>query len=216
MLWIRHLAPQLFCGLAIVPATLRAQGADAGAGDSTAGGGGSNCCFQHITPGCDNPGCENAVCSIDPLCCLSEWDSICAGEAATLCNELCGSPGSNCCSPHGGIGCEDQSCENAVCTLDPFCCRVKWDSVCAGEAADLCEVCGGDLPPCPWDCDGSNDDNVNVTDLLTLLAQYDILAPAVCDGGESCDYDGNGCVDVTDLLKMLSHFSLDPGGIGCQ
>ncbi len=71
------------------------------------------------------------------------------------------------------------------------------------------------VPPCPWDCDGSDDGNVNVTDLLALLAQYDPLAPAVCDGGESCDYDGNGCVDVTDLLKLLSHYTNDPGGIGC-
>ncbi len=70
-------------------------------------------------------------------------------------------------------------------------------------------------PACAWDCDGSDDGNVNVTDLLALLAQFDLLAPAVCDGGESCDHDGNGCVDVTDLLKLLAHFTLDPVGTGC-
>ncbi len=69
--------------------------------------------------------------------------------------------------------------------------------------------------PCPWDCDASGDGNVNVTDLLALLGQYDPLAPNVCDGGEPCDYDGNGCVDVTDLLKLLAHYTVDPLGIGC-
>ncbi len=70
-------------------------------------------------------------------------------------------------------------------------------------------------PPCPWDCDGSDDGNVNVSDLLALLSQYDPDAPAVCDDGEACDYDGDGCVDVNDLLKLLTHYTTDPGGIGC-
>lgn len=69
-------------------------------------------------------------------------------------------------------------------------------------------------PGCPWDCDGSGDGNANVSDLLTLLGQYDVAAPANCTGG-SCDYDNNGCVDVIDLLKLLGHYTTDPGGIGC-
>ncbi len=72
-----------------------------------------------------------------------------------------------------------------------------------------------DPPPCPWDCDGSNDGNTNVADLLALLGQYDPDAPGICAGGGSCDYDGNGCVDVVDLLKLLAHYTTDPGGIGC-
>ncbi len=213
----RHLVEPFFPGLALLPAMamlLCARGAGAAAGDSTGAGGGSNCCFAHISPGCDNPGCENAVCSIDPICCLSSWDSICAGEAVILCGQLCTGSGSDCCSPHAGPGCEDQTCENQVCSADPFCCDVTWDSVCADQAADLCEVCGGG-PTCPWDCDGSGDGDVNSTDLLVLLAQFDASAPAVCDGGESCDHDGNGCVDVSDLLKLLAHYTTDPSGIGC-
>ena len=66
--------------------------------------------------------------------------------------------------------------------------------------------------PCPWDCDGSNDDIVSVTDLLALLGQYDTSNPP-CDGGGSCDFDGNGCVDVVDLLKLLAHY--DAAGVGC-
>ncbi len=79
---------------------------------------------------------------------------------------------------------------------------------------DNVRICSTALT-CPWDCDGSGDGSVNVTDLLALLAQYDPQAPGVCDGGESCDYDGNGCVDVTDLLELLAHYTTDPQGIGC-
>ena len=69
-------------------------------------------------------------------------------------------------------------------------------------------------PPCPWDCDGSNDDNANVADLLALLAQYDANSPVGCTGG-TCDFNGDGCVDVVDLLKLLAHYTFDPAGIGC-
>ncbi len=67
-------------------------------------------------------------------------------------------------------------------------------------------------PQCPWDCDGSADAVVNVSDLLAMLGQYDPGSPGVCDGG-GCDYNGDGCVDVTDLLKLLAHY--DPAGVGC-
>lgn len=69
-------------------------------------------------------------------------------------------------------------------------------------------------PPCPWDCDGSADGNVNIADLLAFLGQYDVQSPTVCTGG-TCDFNGDGCVDVVDLLKLLSHYTTDPGGIGC-
>ncbi len=94
----------------------------------------------------------------------------------------------------------------------------------ANGIPDECEIAAGtetdgngngvpdSCEPCPWDCDGSNDGVVSVTDLLALLAQYDPLSPADCTGG-ACDYNGDGCVDVVDLLKLLAHY--DPAGVGC-
>ena len=55
-------------------------------GECPAGGGGSDCCFANGTPGCDDPTCEAIVCAVDPFCCDVAWDSICAGEAATMCD----------------------------------------------------------------------------------------------------------------------------------
>jgi subtilisin-like proprotein convertase family protein len=54
-------------------------------------GGGSDCCVANGTPGCDDPTCEAIVCAVDPFCCDVAWDSICAGEAQTMC-EICMGP----------------------------------------------------------------------------------------------------------------------------
>lgn len=68
---------------------------------------------------------------------------------------------------------------------------------------------------CPWDCDGSGDDSVNILDVLAFLGQFDVTAPVNCTGPDSCDFDANGCTDVADLLTLLSHYTIDPTGTGC-
>lgn len=77
----------------------------------------------------------------------------------------------------------------------------------------VCRITGP--PPCPWDCDGSNDGYSNVLDLLALIGQYDPGAPTVCAGGAPCDFDADGCVSVTDLLKLLGEYSVLPDGSSC-
>ncbi|MBL9149961.1 MAG: hypothetical protein JNM94_14830 [Phycisphaerae bacterium] len=55
----------------------------------------------------------------------------------------CGEEGSgNCFASHLTPHCSIESCCITVCTLDPYCCNVKWDSVCANEAVNLCDGCG--------------------------------------------------------------------------
>ena len=53
----------------------------------------------------------------------------------------CGGPG-NCFAPHGGQGCVNTSCCEAVCAEDPFCCTNSWDQVCVNRAINLCSDCG--------------------------------------------------------------------------
>lgn len=50
--------------------------------------------------------------------------------------------GSSCCVPSGGITCDDARCVDVVCGMDPFCCMVAWDQICADEAIEYC----------PWAC----------------------------------------------------------------
>ncbi len=49
----------------------------------------------------------------------------------------------DCVEPHATTGCEIAECEAEVCAIDPFCCNVFWDSICVGEAIDLCspDIC---------------------------------------------------------------------------
>ncbi len=62
----------------------------------------------------------------------------------------------------------------------------------------------GQLPqglPCPWDCDGLNDDIVGINDFLILLAQWGTPG--------SSDFDGGG-VGINDFLELLANWGPCP------
>lgn len=117
-------------------------------------GSANDCCFASPdgTPGCSDEACCLAVCAADPFCCNTQWDGVCAGEAfgicAPLCGEICGTNNPNdCCLPGSGApGCNDVDCCNAVCAIDPFCCDSAWDTICAGEACQVCPACAVTVP----------------------------------------------------------------------
>ena len=53
---------------------------------------------------------------------------------------------SNACSAHPGTGSDQPGCTKCVCDLDPFCCQVQWDNLCADQASNQCNAacqCGG-------------------------------------------------------------------------
>ncbi len=124
-------------------------------GSCPGGGGGGDCCAANGTPGCDDPGCEAAICAVDPFCCNTEWDMVCANAANVepACNGVGGScpgggGGGDCCAANGTPGCDDPGCEASICAVDPFCCNTEWDMVCA-NAANMdpnCEGVGGSCP----------------------------------------------------------------------
>jgi len=74
-------------------------------------------------------GCEQAALG---ACCLPDGTCI-DGTTPEECEAPPGGCG-NCNVPHAGPGCTDPVCEAIVCGMDPFCCDVEWDSICAGEA----------------------------------------------------------------------------------
>ncbi|MGP1347714.1 MAG: hypothetical protein ACTS3F_13740 [Phycisphaerales bacterium] len=72
-----------------------------------------DCCEANGTPYCNNAACCETVCAVDPFCCDTEWDGICADEAAELCGGLCGVPTGACCLQDGS--CQEgpeQACVN--------------------------------------------------------------------------------------------------------
>ncbi len=127
-----------------------------GCGNSEAG----SCLSGHGTPGCSDALCCSKVCTTDPFCCDTAWDSACgvAAQAEELCGTLleCGSELSqDCCSEHiGSPTCRVPACCDAVCAADPICCELGWDGTCASaaralESCDCIRPCG-DL--CAGDC----------------------------------------------------------------
>lgn len=118
------------------------------------------CCESNGTPGCDDETCEADVCAEDPYCCAQTWDGVCANEADFLCGPgYCPTPATggasgdgsdsttgtggdagDCCEWNGTPGCNDETCETAVCLDDPYCCDVLWDALCAEAAATECSL----------------------------------------------------------------------------
>jgi hypothetical protein len=92
---------------------------------------------------------------------------------------LCPSSGP-CCVAHGGPGCNDGACCLAVCAIDPFCCDIAWDSICAGEAVDLCAACQEDI----WYC-LNNDSGASV--LAGIQSSVNLLIEVL----EGCPCDTN-------------------------
>lgn len=53
------------------------------------GPGAGDCCSADFTPGCASLACCALVCYLDPFCCDTTWDRICADEAVYNCS-ICG------------------------------------------------------------------------------------------------------------------------------
>lgn len=134
---------------------------------------GNDCCVENLTPYCSDADCCATVCGFDPFCCETQWDASCAGTAAELCASCggggggCGASAQDCCVGNAAPGCSDAECCNAVCAVDSFCCETAWDTICADEAAQLCdacnntEICGTNPQDC---CVASGDGSAGCTD----------------------------------------------------
>jgi hypothetical protein len=125
------------------------------------------CTVPNGSPGCEDEICCTVVCGQDPFCCGVEWDQACADAAADLCVKVC--PGSGSCfQAQGNPGCDDDECCKTVCFVDPFCCIVQWDGLCAAEAGKLCTpgCCEGDLTPEGEPCGSDTNGGCNSTPVI--------------------------------------------------
>ncbi|MHC4991907.1 MAG: hypothetical protein ACYTGC_13100, partial [Planctomycetota bacterium] len=103
---------------------------------------------------CEGQGAVGACCFPDGSCVDGLAQGECTGQGGVYQGDGsdCGGvqcptgpcPGEGDCCAEGGNGtpgCDDAECCNLICAIDPFCCDVSWDGICANEAQDLCELC---------------------------------------------------------------------------
>lgn len=156
---------------------------------------------------CDAPDVGGQTCASQgfdggTLDCLDD----CSGFDASGCFDF----GGDCCTDHVAPGCDDPTCSAQVCGVDPFCCQVQWDGICANEANTFCAACG--VPPGCGNylvegteaCDGYDLGGQTCADFgfdggyLGCLPDCSALDPSGCVdyGGECCvGHAGPGCDD---------------------
>ena len=78
-------------------------GGNGGCGDPASG----DCLTDTGTPFCSDQECCETVCAIDPFCCETSWDGICAGEAEDLC-------GGDACDIGSGTSQEGEACGDQI------------------------------------------------------------------------------------------------------
>ncbi|MCZ6834674.1 MAG: right-handed parallel beta-helix repeat-containing protein [Planctomycetota bacterium] len=164
-------------------------------------GPGNGSCYAaagNLTPGCDNGDCCNLVCDVDPFCCDTAWDATCATIAIEICTNGGTENSGDCFTNNPSPGCYDLACVQTICEVDPFCCDVQWDQVCATQALTMCAA------PCPGDIPFVTPGVVDVEDLLFLLAAWGETGPPRPRADLDPPPTGNNIVNVEDLLALLA------------
>ena len=182
---------------------------------------GTGDCFSaNGTAYCNDQTCCENVCASDAFCCNTEWDSLCAGAA----NEICcgGSDAGDCFSANGTPSCNEGTCCEIVCALDPFCCDVEWDSACANQAANSCQCGGSNAGDCfsangtPYCNNGTCCENVCASDAFCCNIEWDSLcasaADDICCGGSDAGdcFSANGTPSCNDGTCCEIVCTLDP------
>jgi len=145
-------------------------------------------------------------------------------KISVLCPDCPTESSSNCCVPNVSPGCDDPGCEALICGMDPFCCDVSWDGLCAGAAEDLCDAC---LPGFGMTCVAGQDDTPGCSGFTTdvswcagNLTEYLILVHGL--GDDTGDFtltvsdDGSTCAPAVGCLCDCAGDADCPPGFVCQ
>ncbi len=184
---------------------------------------GGDCFLINNTPICDDEECCDLICELDPFCCELDatwpgrgpprWDAYCVEQALALCDGL--PPDSVCGNPNAGpcmdthpetVGCSNEGCCAIVCDVEPQCCTIAWDGLCAEVAFDLC---AGSDP------NGETPSLVRAQGYLSSLgyvAEYGFIPPEIApalgvdvdgfllDGFQGQGYDLQGLWEIGQFL----------------
>ena len=146
--------------------------------------------------------CGDVECPVSGACCRPN------GNCTVISVQECITSGGD----FQGVGgsCNDVECEV---TAGPCCflgmCIESTEEQCAGVGGVFQGVGGScdDVdcgPPCPWDCDGSDDGQVGILDFLELLAQWG-MEDTSCDTGA-----GDAGVGDNEFEDLLANWGACP------
>jgi len=82
---------------------------------------------------------------------------------------------------NGSRGCDEATCCETTCDVDPFCCDVDWDDFCAAEASGLCSIDG--FNTCAADagsCASGHDDGQAGCELVDCCNTVCMIDPFCC------------------------------------
>ncbi|MEE9295661.1 MAG: carboxypeptidase-like regulatory domain-containing protein [Phycisphaerae bacterium] len=109
----------------------------------------------------------------------------------------CDDAAGDCCQSNGTPGCEDPDCCEIVCAIDPFCCDMTWDGICAGEAEDLCgQLCFPTLGACCL-----------TEDLCFITTEEDCAAQGGVYQGDDTDCGGLVYPSIDDCVNPFEDIS---------
>ena len=134
---------------------------------------------------------------------LTDCDDVIACQAFPGCDYGDG----DCCTDNGTPGCENDLGEDCVCAMDPYCCEVTWDMICADEYENMCGgTCGGPTGETICD-DGIDNDNDGLVDCDDADCDGfpECVGPGFefsCDNGIDDDFDGLTDCDDPDCAWM--------------
>jgi Notch-like protein len=85
--------------------------------------------------------CVTSICAADAFCCANSWDSLCVGQAGSICGIACqGSCSHSICATGAALVSGCVSCVTSICAVDAFCCSNSWDSLCVSQVSSVCGI----------------------------------------------------------------------------
>ncbi|MFQ5461767.1 MAG: IPTL-CTERM sorting domain-containing protein [Phycisphaerae bacterium] len=127
---------------------------------------------------------------------------------------ICG-PGAGACDVANGTpGCDDVPCCEAVCAVDPFCCDVQWDQICADESIDICQPIGA----CCQGAAGCSE--LNATDCAAAGGVYQgdntVCTPDPCPPVGGCCSLGTCSVETQADCEAIPNAIYNGDGTDCS
>ncbi|MEM9455749.1 MAG: hypothetical protein AAGF11_16330 [Myxococcota bacterium] len=136
----------------------------------------------------------------------------CQDDCSDFDTSACMEELSTCCQLNKGPGCDNMVCQDAVCALDPFCCSMQWDQLCA-DAAGVERPCAPlNCPPPPCGNGVLEEEEGEACDGMELGGE-DCVSQGFPMGGmlgctDECTFDYSAC--------MGSDCCVSNGSPGCD